>query len=446
MLNNLMQSILEEENSGRCLMASKTSSRNILRRYLQSGYLVEPYYGLYTRAEHWNKLLHKDKILHIALSLQEKIKILAWKFTGETGAAMLNLNTVNTPNNYGKPTKIYVSCPYEEKYPASKNSQEEYARASRQLQRIHLPDIIEDELGLRLETFNFAQKKSNNKQQNLPTTNFGHLETPKDKAMQHVASIYNILFACAWTLPFRRALPIFDSAARNNVDLEKVYKVCSEFYGKFRYQYDAPSFQDVPYLKDKHSIISNVNECDILARLLILCRLANGKSENSGESLARATMIELGFKNPELQREFFNKNNPEWPYRVDFAWEDNKKLIVGELDGTDKYLAASWADIDSIKSNEIDTNGKNTNGKNTIGNVDKLTNNNLHDGNSLTDSFESSILHYYDRDAVRREHKRERFLLNCGVSNIVRFDFTDVVDPKKLENLLLDAGVPKISY
>lgn len=441
MLNNLMHSILEEENAGRCLMASKTSSRKSLRRHLQSGHLVEPYYGLYTRAEHWNKLLYKDKILHIALSLQEKIKILSWKFTGETGAVMLNLDTASTPNDYGKPTKIYVSCPYEEKYVTSKNSQEEYTRASRQLQRVHLPDIVDDELGIRIETFNFAQKKSNNKQQNIPTTNFGHLETPKDKAMQHVASIYNILFVCAWTLPFRRALPIFDSAAKNNVDLEKVYKVCAEFYEEFRYQYDAPSFQDVPYLKDKHSIISYVNECDILARLLILCRLANGKSENSGESLARATMIELGFKNPELQREFFNENNPKWPYRVDFAWEINKKLIVGELDGTDKYLAASWEDIDSIESNEIDINGKNA-----IGNVNKLANNNSENDNSLTDSFGINILHYYDRDAVRREHKRERFLLNCGVNNIVRFDFTDVINPEKLENLLLNAGVPKIDY
>lgn len=65
---------------------------------------------------------------------------------------------------------------------------------------------------------------------------------------------------------------------------------------------------------------------------------ADGRAENGGESVARASMIQLGFALPELQVEV--------PYpieggtkRVDFYWElDGRRSVIGELDGRGKYL------------------------------------------------------------------------------------------------------------
>lgn len=460
------------ENEGSCLMASHLPYRNGVRHSLKSGDLVEPYYGLYARKLFWLSLTHKKRITHIATRLAQKIKIGVWKFTGETGAALLNLETPSAPDTCGKPIKIYVSCPYADKHAAEARSHDSYKSAKRQLRRVQLPDIIEDADGIRLEECDFKREKyggkrnanknadngadngaSNEKPKNLNTTNFGHVATLEESAVKSVASIYNVLFVCAWTLPFRCALPIFDSAARNGVNLEKVYRVCSKFYADYRYQQEAADFQDLPYFKQKNSLLTYVDESDVLSRLRTLCQLADGKSENGGESLARAAMIELGFVRPELQHEFPNETNPKWPYRVDFAWKVGGKLIVGELDGADKYLVNAGKNID------FTDNGEKFNGNNEIKrNIDTIdaassdisydTSNNSYNSNSSNDSNISNefILRNYDRSAVIRERDRERHLYSCGVDTIVRFDFSHVIFPAKLEERLLGAGVPKITF
>lgn len=66
--------------------------------------------------------------------------------------------------------------------------------------------------------------------------------------------------------------------------------------------------------------------------------IANGLSENGGESLARATMIMLGYQVPELQVELPNPIDKS-TYRTDFLWNlPDGTRIAGELDGHDKYL------------------------------------------------------------------------------------------------------------
>ena len=67
-----LSGILESENQGSCFMASCTQSRKILRKQLKSGYLVEPYYGLYARRAHWENLWYIDKVQHIAITLAKK--------------------------------------------------------------------------------------------------------------------------------------------------------------------------------------------------------------------------------------------------------------------------------------------------------------------------------------------------------------------------------------
>lgn len=454
------------ENEGSCLMASHLPYRNGVRHSLKSGDLVEPYYGLYARKLFWLSLTHKKRITHIATRLAQKIKIGVWKFTGETGAALLNFETPSAPDTCGKPIKIYVSCPYADKHAAEARSHDSYKSAKRQLRRVQLPDIIEDEDGIRLEECDFKREKyggkrnanknadngadngaSNEKPKNLNTTNFGHVATLEESAVKSVASIYNVLFVCAWTLPFRCALPIFDSAARNGVNLEKVYRVCSKFYADYRYQQEAADFQDLPYFKQKNSIITYVDESDVLSRLRTLCQLADGKSENGGESLARAAMIELGFVRPELQHEFPNETNPKWPYRVDFAWKVGGKLIVGELDGADKYLVNAGKNID-FTDNDEKFNGNNEIKRN-IDTIDAASSDISYDTSNNSSNSNSSnefILRNYDRSAVIRERDRERHLYSCGVDTIVRFDFSHVISPAKLEERLLGVGVPKITF
>lgn len=441
-LSSLDIALNDAEREGSCLMASQLLYRNSIRHNLNAGVLVEPYFGLYARRDFWLNLPHKKRITHIATRLAKKIKIHAWKFTGESAAALLNFETVGVKSHAG-PIKIYVSCPYSDKHVEKSRNNSVRRFSKNQLCRVHLPDIIEDDSGICLEEYDYknddvsksasaasasvssasSSKKSNNNQPSkMPKTNFGHIPTLHEEALQHVASIYNVLFVCAWKLSFRRALPIFDSAARNGIDLKKVYRVCSEFYADFREQFDAADFQDVPYMKEKNSCLKYVNECDVLSRLCLLCKLADGKSENGGESLARAAMIELGFVRPQLQREFPNFNNSKWPYRVDFAWETGEKLIVAEFDGADKYLVNSGRGLEHTASSLGDYGSS--------------------DGDGSADYDESILLHY-DRSSVLRERDRERHLLNCGVDKIVRFDFSHVVDPPTLEKCLLDAGVPK---
>ena len=65
---------------------------------------------------------------------------------------------------------------------------------------------------------------------------------------------------------------------------------------------------------------------------------ASPLAENGGESVARATMIKLGYEVPRLQVVVPNLVDPAASYRVDFYWELADGPVAGELDGHDKYV------------------------------------------------------------------------------------------------------------
>ena len=66
--------------------------------------------------------------------------------------------------------------------------------------------------------------------------------------------------------------------------------------------------------------------------------LADARSENGGESIARGTMLELGCVPPDLQRELMDPLSDK-VYRADFFWDiKGAPSIAGELDGKEKYL------------------------------------------------------------------------------------------------------------
>lgn len=72
-------------------------------------------------------------------------------------------------------------------------------------------------------------------------------------------------------------------------------------------------------------------------RALAAAALADARAESGGESIARATMRELGFAMPELQVWIEDPVEPGTWFRVDFLWlTADGRLIIGELDGRQK--------------------------------------------------------------------------------------------------------------
>ncbi|PLS28773.1 hypothetical protein [Bifidobacterium parmae] len=168
---------------------------------------------------------------------------------------------------------------------------------------------------------------------------------------------------CGLLLGFRDVLPIMDSALAKGVTVDDVLAACSGTRRDY-----TPIFQ--------------------------LLRYANPLSENGGESLARATMIEQRFMIPQIQVAFTDPDTGK-SYRVDFVWRlADGRIVVGEFDGTQKYVDPGMANRRSIQG------------------------------------------------VVLAEREREAALRRAGVTAIVRFTFDDVVQCNPLCNKLLGAGVP----
>ncbi len=72
-------------------------------------------------------------------------------------------------------------------------------------------------------------------------------------------------------------------------------------------------------------------------RALGVAVLADARAESGGESIARATMFQLGFAKPELQVWIEDPVEPGKWFRVDFLWlTEDGRLVIGELDGRQK--------------------------------------------------------------------------------------------------------------
>ena len=122
--------------------------------------------------------------------------------------------------------------------------------------------------------------------------------------------------------------------------------------------------------------------------------IANGLSENGGESLARATMIMLGYRVPELQVEVDDPVDGG-TYRVDFLWRlDETHSVAGELDGRDKYVLPEM-----------------TGGRDAV-------------------------------DVLADERLRESHI-NALRIPVMRFSLADVRSPKRLAHLMDSFGIPR---
>ena len=168
---------------------------------------------------------------------------------------------------------------------------------------------------------------------------------------------------CALTLEFRYALPIVDSALRRGVAINDIIGICA----------------------------SMQRDCTAALRLL---HYADPTSENGGESLTRGTILEGGYKIPELQQTIIDPQTG-MAYRVDFLWRlEDGRMIVGEYDGTRKYVDPEMTDNKGV------------------------------------------------REVVADERIREEGLKRGGVSAIVRFGFDEVMKRTPLLHKLRMAGIP----
>lgn len=123
---------------------------------------------------------------------------------------------------------------------------------------------------------------------------------------------------------------------------------------------------------------------------------ADARSENGGESYARAVMIEEGVELPELQVEYRIPGPAPVVYRVDFDWTHStrcKMRAVGELDGIEKIRSP-----DMLKGRTPE-------------------------------------------EVLREERNRESELMNIGLK-VVRFTFDDCKMTEPLLRKLSSAGIP----
>ena len=128
-------------------------------------------------------------------------------------------------------------------------------------------------------------------------------------------------------------------------------------------------------------------------------RYADGRSENGGESIVRAVIIELGFETPELQIEIEDPMMPGVSKRADLGWKlSDGRYILAELDGFAKYLTKG-ARRSKVEKTELAV------------------------------------------QSMRAERLRESHL-NLTGAVILRFSFAQALDTSYFFQLLATAGVP----
>lgn len=180
-----------------------------------------------------------------------------------------------------------------------------------------------------------------------------------------VTSVARTLVDCALRYSFDEVLPMFDAALRKCcVNEESVLEAC-----------DTVRADVGPVLK--------------------LLHYADAASENGGESLCRAVIIEQGFAIPQLQRVFVDPANPRNEYRADFTWRfADGRMVVLEFDGNEKYVNPAMTRMRSTEQ------------------------------------------------VVYEERLRESALRRAGVTDLIRTNYREVLGKAALAHKLLAAGIP----
>lgn len=249
--------LVQGETRRRYCYGSSPGQYRALSRKLHAGQLVSPYRNVYARKEYADSLDPIERSRHLVRTLA--LMHPGWRFAGISAASMFGFE-----HGYVLHKDGLVFIAGKESTPKSSDS--------------HLRHIY------------------------APHTSMRVIDGVK------VTSVARTLVDCALLYPFEQVLPLFDSALRRGLLVDKeVTGICSGL------------------------------RCDY-TRVLRPLRYADGLSENGGESRCRALLIDSGFVVPRLQREFIDPKTGA-RYRTDFSWEcGNGRIVVLEYDGLEKYV------------------------------------------------------------------------------------------------------------
>ena len=196
-------------------------------------------------------------------------------------------------------------------------------------------------------------------------------DTPVVMRGVKATSIERTMLDCACHGGFRHGLVVCDAALHWKLVTPDRFRAYVERRGKGRHGIDA-------------------------ARMV--ARYMDGRSENGGESIVRAIIIELGFVIPELQVEVDDPMRPGAPRNVDYYWcLLDGRVIILELDGLGKYYAGRGrSDVQDVRE----------------------------------------VARRMSEERLRESH------INLTGATVLRASFTQATDEAYLFRLLFQAGVP----
>lgn len=317
-----------------------------LLRQAQNGSMIRLSCNVYALRTHWETLDPAQQYRHLAITMSMRYPKRV--FAGLTAAALYGL-------------EISWDLLHRKEIQIASNKQGFRRNA---LVGIYMHSIPEQRLDL--ETL--APIPSHHEQCGLYPATRIFCEKAKSCTSLRVTSPARTIVDCGLQYSFHEMLPIVDSALRGGVvTADEILAQCDM----------------LPY------------DCRPILKLL---DYANPLSENGGESLLRAVLIEYGLVPPELQRVFVDPLDPANVARTDCLWEtEDGRIVVLEYDGMRKFVDPEMTgrrDIAAVVSAQIERDG---------------------------------------------------LLKRAGVDAVVHATYDDILQPKRLITELLGLGVPKVS-
>lgn len=344
----------DAEHNRRCFYPATNTQRQAVQTRIRNGYLTRPFRNMYARNAYWQSLNPIEQAQHIIRTLSGQFPTRI--FAGLSAATIMQLDhnwSLHEDNTVfiAKPTGPAQRSNAAIKHVTATNpplaTLANY-RNSDGLQATIFPGRPEMQ----------AMQQALQRQKPCEITSIIPITSPA-----------RTLVDCGLRYSFSQALPMFDSAVRQKlVTAEQITDICDGLRV----------------------------DC---GRVLRLVYYMDPLSENGGESLCRAVIIEAGFVVPDLQHVFIDPDAPWKEYRVDFVWyTPDGRIIILEFDGTAKYVDPAMTNRRSIQA------------------------------------------------VVHSEKERENVLQRAGASSIIRTNFDEVIQRTPLIQKLLDAGVPMAGF
>ncbi|MBW3095514.1 CTP synthase [Bifidobacterium sp. 64T4] len=338
--------ISHAEQRGCCIFGTTPTMQRALLRQAQNGSMIRLSCNVYAPRTHWETLDPAQQYRHLTITMSMRYPKRI--FAGLTAAALYGLEI---PWDLLRRKEIQIA-----------STMHGFRRGT--LVGVYMRSIPEQQLDLEVP----ASPSSHHEQCGLyPSTRIFCEKTMSCTTLRATSPARTIV-DCGLQYSFREMLPVIDSALRSEiVTADEILAQC-----------DALPYDCSPVLK--------------------LLDYADPLSENGGESLLRAVLIEYGLVPPELQRVFVDPLDSANTARTDCLWEtEDGRIIVLEYDGMRKFVDPEMTgrrDIAAVVSAQIERDG---------------------------------------------------LLKRAGVDAVVHATYDDIVEPKRLLTELLELGVPRVS-